>query len=50
MMLAIEEEVSSKALSEAAAAVIERVSVFARKREDDWTLLLVKRRGELAPS
>jgi serine phosphatase RsbU (regulator of sigma subunit) len=50
MMRAVEEEVSSKTLSDAAAAVIERVSAHARKREDDWTLLLVKRRSEAAPS
>ncbi len=45
MMRAVEEEVASKPLSEAAAAIIERVSHYAPKREDDWTLLLVKRRA-----
>jgi len=49
LMRAVEEEVSSKPLGEAAAAIVERVSRHAPKREDDWTLLLVKRRPEAVP-
>jgi sigma-B regulation protein RsbU (phosphoserine phosphatase) len=46
LMWALAAEVSTKSLNEAASAIVERVASHAVTREDDWTLLLVKRRGD----